>query len=115
MADFAQYYGLIPTAEKIEGDLETMAVLWSQLPRESRCVIKYAPEALWGEAENLLWSIEHSLRVLVWRQVTKDGKKGRRAPKPLLTPAQRAHNEQAKNNALAAKDEIDMILGIGGK
>lgn len=115
MADFAQYYGLIPTAEKIEGDLETMATLWSQLPRESRCVIKYAPEALWGEAENLLWSIEHSLRVLVWRQVTKDGKKGRKMPKPLPTPGERARKEQTKEHALAAKDEIDKILGIGGK
>lgn len=93
-------------------DLGLCAALWSQLPRESRCVKKHNPEALWSDAENLLWSIEHSLRVLVWRNVTRDGQKGRRMPKPITRPSEHAENERRKEHALANKKEIAKALGI---
>lgn len=71
-----------------------------------------APAAEWGDSDYLLWSIEHSLRVLVWRQVTKDGQHGRRMPKPIETPGQRAEAFARRDAALAARDEIDAAFGV---
>lgn len=92
-----------------------MSTLWIELPRESRCARKANPSAEWTDAEQLLWSIEHSLRVLVWRQVSKDGQKGRNMPEPLQRPYERARNLQRAERALANRKDIDRILGIGGE
>lgn len=112
VADFRQFYGLdIPIDDTQDFDVSRLALLWASLPRESRTMRRLAPELSWSDAEYMLCSIEHSLRVLAW-QNSKDGQKGRNAPKPLDTPAQRAQKEQAKANALANRAEIDSILGI---
>lgn len=76
--------------------------------------MKHCPEAMWNSAENMLWSIEFSLRVLVW-QKSKDGQKNRNKPTPLKTPGEYIHNKEAADRALANKREIDQILGIGGE
>lgn len=115
IADFAQFYGLILPALGEPDDPLTYSELWAHLPRESRCVAKYNPDAAYGPVESMMRSIEHSLRVLVWRQVTKDGQKGRNMPKPLQTSGEYARNKQAADNALAHRVEIDQILGIGGE
>lgn len=105
---------MVLRANEEPSDLVTLSALWDQLPRESRCVVKHCPEAVWGGAENLLWSIEHSLRVIAW-QNTKDGSKGRNQPKPVKTPAEIIKNKEAADHALANKEEIDRILGIRGE
>lgn len=69
------------------------AVLMEQLPADSRTARAQNPEAEWGATEYLLWRIEHTLRVIAW-QSTEDGAKGRRPPKPLPTPADRARVER---------------------
>ena len=69
------------------------AVLMEQLPADSRTVRAQSPSAEWGTADYLLWRIEHTLRVIAW-QSTEDGAKGRRPPKPLPTPADRARVER---------------------
>lgn len=113
IADFAQFYGLFLRPNEEPGDLLTYSVLWEQLPRESRCVRKQNPDAEWTDAEYLLHSIEHSLRVLIW-QKTKDGQKKRNEPKFVQTPGERARNQKHADNAIANRNEIDRILGIGG-
>lgn len=70
-----------------------------------------APDAEWSDAEWLLRSIEFQLRVVAWRQ-TKDGQKGRHAPKPLDTPGQVAEARARRDRALAAKGEIRAALGL---
>ena len=69
------------------------AVLMEQLPAESRTARAQNPEAAGGTPAYLLWRIEHTLRVIAW-QSTEDGAKGRRPPKPLPTPADRARVER---------------------
>lgn len=112
LADFAQYYRMeIPMDDAEDFQVGRLSVLWEKLPRESRTMRRLAPEAEWGNAEYMLCSIEHSLRTLVW-QNSKDGQRGRNAPKPLDTPGQRAQRERAKDAALANKSRIDEILNI---
>lgn len=114
VADFAQYYGLIVSAKDIEDEFETMACLWSQLPAQSRCVVKYNPEAEWDDTIYILNSMEFALRNIVWL-LSKDGRKNRNKPKPRITPGEHAKREKARDNALEHKTEIDRILGIGGE
>ena len=113
VADFRQYYGIdLPVEDGGEvGDLARMALLWKALPSSSRCVRRLVPEARWTQADYLLRDIEHAARVLIWKG-TKDAERGRNVPRPVPTPAERARNEARRDEALAARDEIDRILGI---
>lgn len=114
VADFAQFYGIVLDISSDPDNVLTLASLWLQLPRESRCVRVGNPDAEWDDADQFLWKMEHLLRVLVWQQ-TKDGSKGRNQPKPMQTPGEHARNEAKKDHALANRNEIDRILGIGGE
>lgn len=51
------------------------------------------PESEWSTTDYLLWRIEYHLRVIEW-QATEDGVNGRRPPKPLQTPSDRARVER---------------------
>lgn len=93
-------------------DMERCAMLWSALPRESRCVRRLHPECEWGVSEYMLRSIDLSLKRLWWAK-TKDGEKGRNAPRPIATPAEAAGNRRRAESALSNKDEIDRILRTG--
>ena len=114
VADFRERYGIdLPVEDGAEiEDLARMALLWRALPADSRCVRRLVPSARWTQAEYLLRDIEHATRVLIWQR-TKDGERGRNAPRPIPTPAERARNEARRDDALAARAEIDRILGIG--
>lgn len=85
------------------------AVLMEQLPAESRTARAQCPSAEWSATDYLLWRIEHTLRVIAW-QSTEDGAKGRRPPKPLPTPAERAQLER-KLQATDI-DFVNRILGL---
>lgn len=85
------------------------AALAAQLPLESRVVRAEAPEAAWGDADEMLRRIEHSLRVLAWQQ-TKDGAKGRNAPRPLPSPVEQARVRRKVERTDV--DEINRILGF---
>lgn len=113
VGDFQRYYGVsLPVEGDADvADLARMALLWAALPDDSRCVRRLVPEARWTSADYLLRSIEHSARVLVWQR-TKDGAKGVNEPKPVQTPAERARNLERRDEALAARAEIDEILGM---
>lgn len=113
MADFRQFYGIdLPVDEPDEWPcLARHALLWSALPRESRCARRLAPSGEWGQAEYLLWQVEYDLRVLAW-QNTRDGKRGRNRPRPLQTPGERAENTRRAAAALSQRDEIASSFGI---
>ncbi len=115
VADFRQFYGIdLPLDDEgidAAEDAVRWAVLWEQLPQESRTVRLAAPDLAWGDAERLLHMMEYHLRVLVWQR-SKDGAKSRNRPKPLQTPAERRRNRNAADAALAHKAEIDMVLGM---
>lgn len=115
VADFQRFYGIeLPVGDGgWFPDLARCALLWKALPDESRCVRRLVPEARWTQADYLLRAVEHGVRTIAWMQ-TKDGAKGRNAPKPLQTPAERARNAERRDGALAARDEIDRILGMRG-
>ncbi len=89
--------------------MERCAMLWSALPRESRCVRRLHPECEWGVTEYMLRSIDFSLKRLWWAR-TKDGEKGRNAPMPIATPAEAARNRRRAASALSNREEIDRIL-----
>lgn len=59
----------------------------------------------------MLAAAVHALEVLVWQR-TKDGRRGRNKPRPPRTPAERAAAQRRRDNALAAREDIDRILGI---
>lgn len=117
LADFQQYYGIaLPLEEEDEPpDFERMAVLWNQLPAESRTARTQAPELEWDAGEYLLWQIEYRLRELVWAM--SDRKKRGARPQPLSTPQKMTEARKKQRNALASKDELDRKLakiGMGG-
>ena len=66
VADFRQYYGIDLPLEGGPDDLRRAALLWEQLPKESRCARRMYPELKWGEETYMLWRIEHQLRSLAW-------------------------------------------------
>lgn len=115
VGDFQRFYGVaLPVEDDADiADLARMALLWAALPDSSRCVRRLVPEARWTSTDYLLRSIEYHARVLAWQR-TKDGLKGVNEPRPVQTPAERARNAERRDEALAARAEIDAILGISG-
>lgn len=89
------------------------AALAAHLPRESATVRAERPDAEWDEGTYLLAAIEYDLRYLAWLN-SEDGAKGRRRPKPMETPADRARvREKAERTDL---EFVSKVLGmtIGG-
>ena len=101
VADFRQFYGMDLPLEPVDEDC-------SRRPRLAR---RQSPELRWSEGEYMLASAVHALEVLVWQR-TKDGRRGRNKPRPPRTPAERAEAQRRRDNALAAREGIDRILGI---
>lgn len=95
-------------------ELRRMALLWQQLPAESRTARMQAPSLEWETGEYLLWQIEFQLRNLIW-SLTYDKKHPRPKPQPIQTPAQRAEAHRKRDAALASKEEIDRALGMEGE
>lgn len=89
------------------------AILFEQLPVESRYLRKHCPDLEWRASDYLLRSIDYTLRLLNWG-FSKDAQKGRNKPQPIKTPGEIAAAEERKEHALANRSEIDAILGIGG-
>lgn len=86
------------------------AALCAQLPPASRVARAEEPANEWDQTDYLLHSIEYSLRVLVW-QNSEDGRKGRRRPKPIPTPAETASvRKRLEKTDIAA---INAALGYG--
>lgn len=90
-------------------DLPRMALLWRQLPAESRTARGLEPTLEWGTSEYLLWQIEYGLRLLTW---SLSGDKNAPRPTPIQTPAQAADAHRRRDEAMAARGEIDRILGM---
>lgn len=80
MADFRQFYGIDLPLEAGDEDCTRWAMLWHALPRESRTARRQSPALEWSEGEYMLNQAVYYLKLLAWRQCTKDGRKGRRAP-----------------------------------
>ena len=112
IADFQQYYGISLPLEGDVPDLERMALLWYQLPAQSRTARAQEPELEWGVAEYLLWRIEFNQRNLIWA-LSNDPKKPTPAPEPLLNPARLAEAHANRDAAIESREEIDNILGMG--
>ena len=91
VADFRQYYGIDLPVEPTDDDCSRWSLLWYALPRESRTARRQTPELRWSEGEYM---------------------RGRNKPHPLKTPAERAEAQQHRDNALAAREDIDGILGM---
>lgn len=110
MADFRQFYGIdlpdLEDASEIE-DAARLAVLWGQLPPESRT----RREMGWGAVEHLLRNIEFWVHTLAWQR-TKDGQDGLNAPSPIKSPGERAEAYARRDEALAIKDELSTLLGV---
>lgn len=94
-------------------DLPRMALLWDQLPEQSRTARRQRPELRWSQTDYLLWRLEHQLRLLSWG-ISDKKHRPRKEPQPLKTPGQLAEAERKKRNALASRCEIDRILGMEG-
>ncbi len=113
VADFRRWYGIdLPIEDGSDiSDMARMAMLWAALPDGSRCVRRLVPESRWAPTDYLLRLVEHDMRVLAWQR-TKDGAKGRNFPRPVQSPSERARNVERRDGALAARSEIDRILGM---
>lgn len=86
-----------------------MALLWSQLPAESRVARMQAPELAWGAGDYLLWHIEADLRGLAWA-LQYDKKHPQPKPRPLPTPGGMADARAKAASALDSRDELDRLL-----
>lgn len=112
VADFRQFYGIdLPLVPTPCDGVERLALLWSQLPRDSRVARLHSPDLTWGEGEWLAWAVEAGVRRLCW-MLSEDGRRGRNAPRPLPTPGERARNEARRDAALSARADIDRALGL---
>ena len=114
VADFRQYYGIDLPLGGRTGRPPARALLWEQLPKESRCARRMYPELKWSEETYMLWRIEHQLRSLAWGLSDKKHRPPQE-PQPLKTPGQLAELKRHQRNALANRAEIDEILGLGGR
>lgn len=90
-----------------------MGELWAELPRESRTVRRLSPDAEWDDTQWLLWNVEYDIRLCHWA-AHYDRKHPTPRPKPLRTPGEAAAARRRRDNALAARAEIDRKLGIRG-
>lgn len=90
-----------------------MGLLWGELPAESRTVRRRNPAKQWTDAEYLLWRIEYHFRALRWGLADKKDRPSAE-PRPLETPGQVAEAYRRRDAALAARSEIDEILGMDG-
>lgn len=114
IADFQQFYGIALPLDGAPEDLDRMALLWQHLPDNSRLAKAQYPQLRWSTTDYMLWRIEHQLRCIAWGMADKKDRSAE-PPEPIKTPAQLAELERHRANALEAKEEIDKILGIGGK
>lgn len=105
-ADFQQFYGIALPLEGEVDDLPRMALLWAHLPADSRTARAQEPSLGWGTEAYLLWQIEYQLRCLSWG-LAYDKKR----PTPRPNPAQLAEARRRRDAALAAREEIDRLLG----
>lgn len=115
MADFKQYYNVdLPIADDTEEieDIERMAILLSQLPKDSRLLKSEQPSLEWSESDYLLWLIEYNTRLYLYSMMDKKAKAGQPKPKPLQTPSERKQNRQQAENAERNRAEINRILGL---
>lgn len=109
-ADFQQFYGLNAWAMGLDGDETTpevrrAAVLLSQLPAESRLVIKECPDAAWRTEAQILRSIEYMIRVINRNIVGKGDK-----PKPIELPSERAKHAEIIDKSVKSKAQVDAAL-----
>ncbi len=88
-----------------------MAALWEHLPAASRTVRALNPDAQWTSSEWLLWHVEYDMRLCHWAG-HYDRKNPTPKPKPLETPGQVDEARRRRDNALAARAEIDARLGM---
>lgn len=88
--------------------MERWALLWSQLPPQSRCK---SDAGGWTATEYMLRSIEYHARVLAW-QNTKEAQKGTGQPQPVKSPAEYAEGERHRDEALAHRREISGMFNI---
>lgn len=96
-ADFQRVYGLNIDDMGESYTVHHAAVLAAMLPSDSLVFRASNPALEWSETMYMLRNIEFLLRVLAW-QNTKDGQKGRKKPKPIETPEERAKlREKALN------------------
>ena len=120
VADFRHFYAIdlpcVITDEIDEElkDVQRYSMLFMALPREARSIQRISPEAQWSTTDYLLWLLEFDVRSLQRLLLDKKASSGQKAPKPLPTPAETAHNIERKENALKNKEEIDRRLGMKG-
>lgn len=110
VADFRQFYGMDLPLEGDPPDPVLYSVLWSELPRESRCARRLDPDLGWGDAERLLRSIDYSLKLICWQR-TKDGQHGRNAPDPAPTPGEAARARERAERSRRNADAVARRLG----
>lgn len=107
-ADFQQFYGLNLDDMGRAYTYLHAAALTVQLPADSRVMRAEAPELTWSDSDEMMRRLEHTARVLAWQQ-TKDGAKGRNAPRPLPSPVEQARTRRKVERTDV--DEINRILG----
>ena len=121
MADFQQYYNLDLLDARVELEdgqrspeeatspqVDRLATLCAQLPRESRIMRAKSPALEWSDETYLLSRCEYLLRCIQW-MLSEDGAKGTNRPQPMPTPVQ----VDADTRAAEATDfaYIDSVLG----
>ena len=111
-ADFQRVYGLNIDEMGESYSVRHAADLAAMLPRDSLVFKAGNPALEWSDTMYMLRSIEYMARILVW-QNTKDGQKGRKKPKPVETPEERARVREKVSNTdwRFIAEQLDIDLG----
>lgn len=113
IADFQQFYGIALPLEGEPPDLERMALLWGQLPAESRIARIQNPALRWGVTDYLLRRIENELAGLIWG-LADEKKRDPEPPKPVQSPTEAEEARRHARRAIDNKARITRILGLEG-
>lgn len=103
MADFQQYYGLDLELLWDRAEFRRIRVLASQLPTQSRTIVKLNPQAAWDEHAYLLALVADNLSFMRYEQT---GGKGRK-PKPLERPKPK---KQVKQHLDVSEGRVQNLL-----
>lgn len=113
IADYQQFYGIALPLEGEPQDPERMALLWEQLPAESRVARRQNPGLRWGTTDYLLRRIENDLAGLIWG-LADEKKRDPEPPAPIRSPLEVEEARRHAEKALDRKEEITRILGLEG-
>lgn len=103
----------------LDGDETTdevvrLAILATQLPKDSRTSRAMSPALEWSDETYMLARCDYALRTIAW-MFSEDGSKGLNRPEPITTPEERAARGQDLEGAVSFDEDGAFLASIAPK